>query len=932
MDDANRDESCETSNIPGTDPDSILTVNGRQPLTGEPRSVCLLNGGSPVSSTASYSKDEEMTLREPRHNTADWPSVSYRWSATPVDSLLSTAATGSTDHPAHSGGPAIGVALAREEKGVPYSPEPSDESESEPRKRKVSPTPSDTNYTEDDSPRATRARSSSSSIPGAIHPCNIPKSIMRTVRIVTNASTDPIIITATPTSTEPIPDTHHTPDTPTAENIIMMTSNVVGKYFLHPNTDLLCRVHRTLRVNSELLVNYRYPSNAKAGKLASATDLLPLQLVQDLIQQYQNYTLPLIYPLTTAQSFNLTLHSSPQEEIDNCSLSSDYLLREYHTGNPAITYAYGAKTDTLAANVPRTYNQAMKSVEKEFWEKAIAAEIQSMITHDVWQETIIPRHAKPITTKWVFRPKCDINGNIVKYKARLVARGFEQVYGRDFDETYSPVTRLSSLRLLFALASQFSLVLFQMDVETAFLNAPLQEEVYISVPQGISIQHPNNGFRLKRALYGLKQSPRAWYDDIHKSLTNQGYKCMQNESCLFYKHSVKGPTIIALYVDDLIIAGKPEEATEVKDFLNSRYTMKDLGEVNHILGCEVFRDLQKECIYLTQRRYILSTVKRFLNRDQLTQAGTNASPMESSIPLTTLMCPTDPSEIDTMKSIPYREAIGSLLWLVAGTRPDIAFAVQSCARFCANPGMKHWKAVLRIFRYLHRTINFGLVYRSSMYTTADSKIYNSCNTITFTNSDDNNLQTSVTGYSDSDWGRDPDTRRSISGYLMFMNGCLIGWCCKRQTSVALSSMEAEYMALCLATQEAVWLIELMHNLNFMRTNPITIFEDNQATIEFSNHNLHHAKSKHIQQRYHYTRESVKRGHITLAYVPTSENPADIMTKPLPPSSHRTHFLKLMIYLPPSTDQEIDSVPDYSIDNVLLTAYRRTQLLPAVLNS
>jgi len=171
MDDANRDESCETSNNPGTDPDSILTVNGRQPLTGEPRSVCLLNGGSPVSSTASYSKDEEMTLREPRHNTADWPSVSYRWSATPVESLLSTAATGLTDHPAHSGGPAIGVALAREEKGVPCNPEPSDESDSEPRKRKVSPTLSDTNYTEDDSPRATRARSSRSSIPGAIHPC-----------------------------------------------------------------------------------------------------------------------------------------------------------------------------------------------------------------------------------------------------------------------------------------------------------------------------------------------------------------------------------------------------------------------------------------------------------------------------------------------------------------------------------------------------------------------------------------------------------------------------------------------------------------------------------------------------------------------------------------------------------------------------------------
>ena len=313
---------------------------------------------------------------------------------------------------------------------------------------------------------------------------------MRTVRIVMNASTgqvvlpsDPIINDANPTSTKCNPNTNSIPDSLNPENAIITTFNVVGKYFLHPDTDLLCRAHRTLRVNSELLVNYRYPSNAKAGRLASATDLLPLKLVQQLVRQYQNTNLPLIYPLTTAQSLSLNPYCTSQEESDNYSLGSDYLLREYHTGNPAITYAYGAKTDTLDANVPRTYNQAMKSVEKEFWEKAIAAEIQSMITHDVWQETIIPRHAKPITTKWVFRPKCDIlHENIVKYKARLVARGFEQVYGRDFDVTYSPVTRLSLLRLLFTLASRFSQVLFQMDVETAFLNAPLQEEVYISVP------------------------------------------------------------------------------------------------------------------------------------------------------------------------------------------------------------------------------------------------------------------------------------------------------------------------------------------------------------------------------------------------------------------------------------------------------------------
>ena len=328
-----------------------------------------------------------MKLREPPHNTADWPSVSYRRSASQVESLLSTAATELTYRPAHSGGPNSGVALAREEKGVPHNPEPSEESFYDPRKRKVSPTPSDNNYTETHPPRVSRTRSTS---PGTIHPCNITKPIMCTVRIETIPSTgqvalpsDPIMHDASLTLTKHIPDIYSTLDSSATEINITTMPNVIGQYFLHPDTDLLCRVHRTLRINNEPLVNYRYPPNAKAGKLASATDLLPLQLVQKLVKQYQNITLPLIYPLTTAQPLSLNPYSTSQVARDNNSLGSEYLLREYHNGNSAVTYAYGAKTDTLDANIPRTYNQAIKSVEKEFWEKTIAAEIQSMITHNV---------------------------------------------------------------------------------------------------------------------------------------------------------------------------------------------------------------------------------------------------------------------------------------------------------------------------------------------------------------------------------------------------------------------------------------------------------------------------------------------------------------------------------------------------------------------
>jgi len=553
----------------------------------------------------------------------------------------------------------------------------------------------------------------------------------------------------------------------------------------------------------------------------------------------------------------------------------------------------------------------MKSSDSAHWQQAIDAELKSMEINDVWYSTVLPAGRKLVTTKWVFRPKHDIQGNITKYKARLVARGFEQIYGKDFDETYSPVTRLSSLRLLFALAMQFHLELQQMDVETAFLNATLNEEVYITIPEGIQVNPEHNCFRLKRALYGLKQSPRAWYEDIHKSLRSRDFKCMQNENCLFFKHTTHGLVIIALYVDDLIIAGSPSDVSDVKSFLNSRYIMKDLGRVNHILGCEVIIDTSSHTLFLTQRRYILSTVKKFLNATELHKTGLNASPMESSIPLTAEPSIDTPDGNNISNNIPYREAIGSLLWLVAGTRADIAFAVQTCAKFSNNPQVKHWKAILRIFRYLHRTINYGLAFRSTLHELSDSHIYKSCTNPNFTLDNFSHHTAHIEGFSDSDWGRDPDTRRSVSGYLMFLNAGLISWGSKRQQSVALSSMEAEYMALCLATQEAVWLIEIMKNFKFIQHNPIIIHEDNQACIEFANHNVHHAKSKHIQQRYHYTREVVKKGDIKLAYIPTSENPADIMTKPLTPQKHLPHFLRLMTFLSPSGDLEIDKVPRFN---------------------
>ena len=198
-----------------------------------------------------------------------------------------------------------------------------------------------------------------------------------------------------------------------------------------------------------------------------------------------------------------------------------------------------------------------------------------------------------------------------------------------------------------------------------------------------------------------------------------------------------------------------------------------MGQVYHILGCEVVRDVINNTLFLTQRRYILSTVKRFLHTSDLHKVGLNASPMEASIPLRIADTDETSDSQAQMKSIPYREAIGSLLWLVAGTRAGIAFTVQTCAKFSCKPNIKHWKAVLRIFRYFYRTVNYGLAFRSSPYGLPDQKIFKSCTSPTVALDNHPDMTATIEGFSDSDWGRDPDTRRSVTGYLMFLNGSLI---------------------------------------------------------------------------------------------------------------------------------------------------------------
>jgi len=341
--------------------------------------------------------------------------------------------------------------------------------------------------------------------------------------------------------------------------------------------------------------------------------------------------------------------------------------------------------------------------------------------------------------------------------------------------------------------------------------------------------------------------------------------------------------MIALYVDDLVIAGTDLEIiSKVKKELSARYKMKDLGEVNHLLGCEISRNRFTGRITMRQRQYIKDIIARFFADEVLLSISTPADP---SVILTKEMCPSSPADIAFMKKVKYREAVGSLLWLALGTRPDICYAVTQVTKFNENPGPQHWEAVKRIFRYLAYTLDYAIEYAPMV----PSAVTDLTNTHGFHSpSLQDPTVVTPTGYVNSDHARDPDTRRSVTGYIFFLAEGPIVWQSRQQASIALSSMEAEYMSACAATQEAMWLRMVLTELGGVIDRPITLHEDNQACIYLSQNPNDHQKSKHIDRQYHYVREQFIAGTINLAKIPTSGNCSDLLTKPLQKGPFETH--------------------------------------------
>ena len=445
-----------------------------------------------------------------------------------------------------------------------------------------------------------------------------------------------------------------------------------------------------------------------------------------------------------------------------------------------------------------------------------------------------------------------------------------------------------------------------MDVDTAFLNAVVTEEIYIKPPEGFPLPSNMNCFRLRKALYGLKQSPREWYNNINSFLQEIKFKRLVSEPCLYFRQDEEDNAIciVSLYVDDLVIAGSDSAIIDrVKHQLGEKYSMKDLGVVNHILGCEARHDEDTGVTYLSQYQFTKAAIEKFFP-GELRECDT---PCDPSVTLSRSMGPQSPEERGEIVGVPYREAVGTLLWLSLGTRPDICYAVSQVAKFNDCYGKEHWKAVKRIFRYLKKTMKLGLRFMSIDSSNDFLKRFDSLTHLL------NDFEVSVfnngrrfiddkdiclpTGFVDSNHGKCLDTRRSITGFIFLLGLCILCWQSKQQTSVALSSMEAEYMAACAASQEAIWLGRLLKEFGCLFSKPIVLLEDNQACIHLSKNPGDFTKSKHIDTRYHFVREQVEAGSIVLKKIDTKENLADVFTKALDKGQFQAIVSNFMHYTP-----------------------------------
>jgi hypothetical protein len=503
--------------------------------------------------------------------------------------------------------------------------------------------------------------------------------------------------------------------------------------------------------------------------------------------------------------------------------------------------------------IPRDFKEALGDPSYGAdWAQAAQEELAQLQSLGTWELSELPKGKRLLGCRWVFNVKYTPTGLVDRFKARLVAQGFSQVPGDDFLETFSPTIRAESLRLLLAIGAYEDLEIRQVDVVSAYPRSDLHAEIYMRPPEGLDCPK-GSALRIQKSLYGLKQSGREWYIEACKGLKGLGLEPLFADPSVFATTDRK--LLVGLYVDDMLILAKdPAVVNRAVAFIQGRWQIKDLGDVGQILGIRVTRDRKRRLLFLDQGAYIDQLVKRF--------GLEKAKPFPTPAADRTALLRSDGTEQQADQHL-YQQGVGSLAWLAVCTRPDVAYVWGQLSQSCATPTVRNWNGVLHAIRYVKGTRDLRLVFGGI----------------------GGDLSPQLHGYCDADYAGDHTDRHSVSGHLFILNKGLVSWSSAKQRCVATSTTEAEYIALCDAAKQSQWLrmllLELQREALVGKDRAVQLFGDNQACLAIAEDPMAHKRTKHIDVRYHYTRQLIAFGKVRVAYVPTADMLADVLTKPLP---------------------------------------------------
>ncbi|KAJ1600310.1 hypothetical protein NDA14_005832 [Ustilago hordei] len=537
-------------------------------------------------------------------------------------------------------------------------------------------------------------------------------------------------------------------------------------------------------------------------------------------------------------------------------------------------------------NLDPTIHEAMNGEDRKHWEEAMRKELDGLEAMGTWEIVDLPKGANTVDTRWVLKIKTDANLVPTKFKARLVARGFTQREGIDYTEVFAPVAPIQSIRGVIAVAAVRDWEMDSIDIKQAYLNSTIHHDVYLKPPVGIEIP-PGKVLKVVKGLYGLKQSGREWNIELDSHLRTIGFHCMQSAPCLYSRGTGDKITIITAYVDDMLITSPSrEEIDRAKRETMDKWETQDNGRIKEFLGIKIIRDRRRRRISLSLTAYIKEMVNKWLG-------GANE---KSWIPMLSVANTAGGERCEPKRAKRYQELVGQLLWVSNTARPDIAFAVGVLARYMSIPIDSAWKAAVHVVKYLNQTNEYQLHLGGETNEHSD---------------------TPVTTYTDANWASDPTNgRRSTSGSITYVYGCPVSWKSHVQKCVALSAVEAEFVAASEAVRETLFFSYLLRDLEATGVRPV-LYTDSQGCIQVSKDPAKHWKLKHIDTRYHFVRDHVQEGDVEIKYVGTANNVADVLTKPL--QGLNTSRLARMIGLeiPPK-----GGVEDASASQARCTCYGR----------